>query len=147
MYNDYSNSSISTVSPDTEIVGARQFVIRFFGLRPNTKHKVYLDGVDYTWACKGWGQNLGEDILTNEYGVADFRVLFETSRQGRAELEEETVNSVAYYSGKVNPANRSIEDVVKTSKKTFYIRSADGLSSGQQIFHFHMVSKHNPVNQ
>lgn len=138
-YNSFTNTSISTQSHDTFRSATHTYKMRFSGLRPNTKHKMYLEDVDYTWACKGWGQNLGEDLLSSSDGNLTVYVLYEIPFSRPSLYENKETQSVAFYSNKFNNQNKRMEDVVDVQWKTFEVRSADNMSHAATKMHFHIV--------
>jgi len=146
-FNSFSNTSISTTIEDTHRSGVHCYKMTFTGLRPSTKHKVYLDGVDYTWACRGWGQNLGEDIITDINGVAKVHVYYEIPFSRPAVYETKTPESIAYYSNRINNKNKRMEDVVQVQYKVFEIRSADSQSYATAQMHFHICIIKGDVNR
>lgn len=123
------------------------YTMRFKGLRPNTKHKMYLENVDYTWACKGWGQNLGEDILSDADGFATVYVLYEIPFSRPAQYEFEEKQSISYNNKKLNSQNARMEDVVYVQWKSFELKSADGLSQAVFQMHFHIVMVNGDFNR
>ncbi len=54
--------------------------VKFFakGLRPNTKYSISVDGIEYGWAAKQIGKNLGDNLVSNDIGTLDFGLLVET---------------------------------------------------------------------
>lgn len=127
-YNAFSNASINTTTMDTRASAAHTYDWIFEGLRPNTKHKMFLDDVDYTWACRGWGQNLGEEITSDNTGMARVFVLYEIPFQQPASYEMKIPSSLGGSGNRINNQNGRFEDSVMTYYKTFEIKSADGLS-------------------
>ena len=138
-YNAFSNNSITSVSNDTFRTNSHCYKFTYSGLRPNTKHKMYLDGSDYTWACRGFGQNLGEDLLSNNNGQLTVYVLYEIPFSKPAAYEIKEKDSVAFYTDKFNTPNGRMEDTVHVQWKKFEIQSADGLSHAETLVHFHTV--------
>lgn len=146
-FNTYDGASISTTNDDTYRTAAHAYNMAFVGLRPNTKHKIYLDGIDYTWAAKGYGQNLGEDILSTEKGTASLMVYFEIPLSRPAQFELDVPNTLSFYSNKVGNQNKRMEDAVNVNWKTWEIRSADGLSNAMLNMHFHIALVYGDVNR
>lgn len=138
-YNSHSNTSISTRNSETFRTRTHTYKFEFTGLRPKTKHKMYLDDIDYTWACKGFGQKIGEDLLSDVNGKLMVYVLYEIQFSRPAMFEMKETQSIAYYSNKLNNQNSRMEDKVRVSWKTFQIKSADGLSHAELNMHFHTV--------
>lgn len=139
-FNAFSNTSLTTLATDTQKSGAHEYKMIFKGLRPSTKHRLYLEDEDYTWACRGWGQNLGEEIVSDEFGVARVFVYYEIYASRPAQFEYKTTESVAFHSNKLSKQNARMEDAVIVNYKTWEIKSADGLS--QAVFHMHF---HEPM--
>jgi hypothetical protein len=147
MDNYFSNTSIATRADDTQVAGAASIVLRFVGLRPNSKHRVYIEGEDYTWACKGWGKNLGEELVTNEFGSVCFSILYEISMGAPFEREDKVTNSVAYYSSRMDSGASKRENNVSRIYKTVEIRSADNASHAREIIFFPVLARRTPANQ
>lgn len=127
-YNAFSNTSISALAKDTFRSTNHMYAFTFTGLRPLTKHKVYLEDVDYTWACKGWGQNIGEEILSDANGEAKVYILYELPFSAPSAYEIKEPNSINFASNRLSNQNKRVENQISTYYKTFEIKSADGLS-------------------
>lgn len=52
--------------------GERDFRISCTGLRPKTIHKFYVEDVDMTASCKPYNGDVGDDLVTDEYGKLNF---------------------------------------------------------------------------
>ncbi len=137
-FNSFSNVSISTLASDTQRAGAMCYRMTFKGLRPNTKHKMYLENVDFSWACRTYGKNIGEDMISDENGDLIVFVYYEIPFVKPADFEIDETQSVAYSSSRINNTNRRMEDAVSVQWKSFEVRSDDGLSHAILNMHFHI---------
>lgn len=72
-----SNSYYQTLTLDPPIT--TNGLIRFdaWGMKPNTKYDIFVNDVDYGWATKPWGKNLGDQIVSDSNGKAVFFILTE----------------------------------------------------------------------
>jgi hypothetical protein len=46
-------------------------------MRPLTKYDILVNDIDYGWATKPWGKNLGDDIISDRNGKATVFILHE----------------------------------------------------------------------
>lgn len=138
-FNAYNKDSMSTLATDTSRTTVKAIKLSFGGLRPNTKHKMYLDGVDYTWACKGFGQNLGEDILSDENGQVNVTVLYEIPYSFPSNYELPTGNPISDIRNSVGAQNSRESRRIYQDYKTWTIRSLDGLSEAHHQRRFDIV--------
>ena len=145
-YNTYDQNSITAQNGDTFRSTAHGYKMEFRGLRPRTRHKMYLDDVDYTWACKGFGQKLGEDVMSDENGAVKLIVYYEIPLTGAAAFEN--LQQATYSSGvSVGQQNSRAENKVYVQYKTWNLKSADGLSSAMFQVHFHIVMTNTDYNR
>jgi hypothetical protein len=75
---------------DTVRCNAHLICLKVNGLRPFTKHKFYIDGIDYSWACRQFGKNLGEDLISDGGGYIKFDVLGEFKYEGNYSFDNAT---------------------------------------------------------
>lgn len=143
-YNSFNSDSINNPTKDTFRSGTHKYRMIFSGLRPNTKHKMYLDNVDYSWACIPYGGMLGDDLVTNENGILHVFVLYEIPFSQPAEYE---MPKPSGSSSQFNSPNSRMEDVVKVVWKTFEVRSLDNMSHAAVSMHFHILLQNNDVNR
>ena len=76
------NAVFDDTTSDTARSKAFNVPIECMGLKPNTKYNFFLDGVDYSWAAKPWGKNLGEDLVSDNEGKLSFYFLYDFQYEG-----------------------------------------------------------------
>ena len=54
----------------------------FTGLKANTTYQIFLNGNDHGWATRQIGKNLGEPLISDQYGRLKIRYLFEITYDG-----------------------------------------------------------------
>ena len=102
----------------------------FNGLLPNTKHKMYIDGVDYTFATRQLGKDFGDDLISGPSGELDVFVLYEIPFSRDQNFELPQTQSVAYqeqiYNNQESKTYRVVNNYV-----LFEVKSADENSYAQ----------------
>ena len=72
-YFNFNPTAPATTSSDPGAISAEQaFDIHVTGLRPDTDHKFFIEGLDKTANCKQVGRILGVGLQTDSNGVLDF---------------------------------------------------------------------------
>lgn len=123
---DIATKSLNTIRTQTHMT--------FFGvqgLRPNTRHDVYLEGELYTFACKQFGKDLGEDLISDENGRLAFYMLHEVEFNRNMNFELQSSQSLAFQSSGVNQQDSRREANLVTNYKIVEIKSPDGNSYSQ----------------
>jgi hypothetical protein len=52
------------------------------GLKAKTNYDFYLDGVQYNWACKPFGRQLGDQLVSDPEGKLKFNFLYDFQYEG-----------------------------------------------------------------
>lgn len=76
-----SNTSF-TLSSDTFKTQCKGITIDFGGLKPLTRHDCLVDGLNYNWATKQFGKNIGDDLISDVKGKINITILFEIPYEG-----------------------------------------------------------------
>lgn len=138
-FNQYSNTSISTVAQDTFKNTATLYPIAFAGLKPNARFTLLLDGQDYSWAAAQYGKNIGDPFISDSNGILKLKVLFEIPFSRPAEYDIPETQSVAFYSNRIGEPNNRMEQAITLTYSTFTVISDDGLSSATFRMHHHIL--------
>lgn len=72
-----SNDYFTTLSLDPPITNNKLLELNCWGMKPNTKYEIYVNDVEFGWATKQWGKNLGDDLISDEKGQITVYVLSE----------------------------------------------------------------------
>jgi hypothetical protein len=67
---------------DTVRSKAFNIPVQWKGLKPSTKYKFYLDGVELGFAVKPFGKKLGDDLISGADGTLSFSVLYDFQFEG-----------------------------------------------------------------
>lgn len=70
-------SDLTTQATNINRTQNHRYRFRFSGLMPNTKHTLYVDGVDYGYATRQIGKDFGADLVSDVDGILDVFVLYE----------------------------------------------------------------------
>jgi len=117
------------------------------GLRPNTKHNITIDGVDYAFATKQFGKDFGADLLSDENGELKLGVLYEL-RYGRdANFELPQRQTLSFQDDVLNSGSTGDRKVSKTivKKRIIELISPDGLSYAQYVFSTNILMTAGPI--
>lgn len=104
------------VKAKTYISDSQIFSISISGLKPNTIHNFFLDGVDHTSKCKQIGKVLGGGLTTDSSGGLTFEYYYD------AGIDEVTSDFAV--------ANKMAASVA--GSKTFTVKNLDSTSSATQ---------------
>jgi hypothetical protein len=83
-----SNVVFADTTQDTLRSKAFNVPISVTGLKPNTKYDFYLDSVLYTWACKPFGKNLGDNLVSDASGKLTFYFLYDFQYEGNYAFDD-----------------------------------------------------------
>lgn len=113
-------------------VQAHRYRFRFNGLLPNTKHTLYVDGVNYNAVSRQSGKNFGEDLISDENGYMIVTVLYEIPYNRNSNFELPQTTTLAFQEEVVNNQNskdfRLVENYV-----VFEVKSASENSYAQYV--------------
>lgn len=87
-----SNTFLDDISYDTFQTRNHTWNMKFWGLKPNTKHDLYVDGVEYNWAAKQFGKDLGADLVSDSDGKLLFNLFYEFPFEGTYSLDMSNKN-------------------------------------------------------
>jgi hypothetical protein len=89
-----SNTVFDDTTTDTLRSKAFNIPIESGSLKPNTKYDFYLDSILYNWACKPWGKNLGDDLVSDDEGKLYFNFLYDFQYEGNYAFDNLPVTPV-----------------------------------------------------
>jgi hypothetical protein len=72
-----SNDYFQTLTLDTPITTNEALRINVHGMRPLTEYNIMLNDIDYGWATRPWGKNLGDPIVSDRNGKVTVFILHE----------------------------------------------------------------------
>lgn len=135
-------NNLTDVDKSISRTSHRIFLIQANGLRPNTKHKLYLDGVEHTFAARQLGKDFGDDLISDQSGRIDLEYLmqFNFNRDQNFELPEQ--QTLSYRDSVLNTqrSNRVVKNYVLVE-----IKSADGQSYAQHVRTINRILTQGPV--
>jgi hypothetical protein len=99
---------------------------RVTGLKPSTFHRVYLDGVDVTWASRQPGKDYGNRPQSDESGNMWLEILTQTDFPRVQNFELPTRRSVSFQTEQLTRGSASHTRV--SNFIIFEIKSDDGTS-------------------
>ena len=91
-----SNTYLTELTIDAPITTNQEIRYQVWGLIPNTNYTCYINDVDYSWATRQWGKNLGEPITSDESGKALFFVLHEMPFEASYSYDLENTDQNVY---------------------------------------------------
>lgn len=78
----FTSNSAFALSSDTFKTQTKAVELPFIGLKSSTKHDVFVDGINYNWATKQFGKNLGDDLVSDERGRLTIIIYLEIPYEG-----------------------------------------------------------------
>lgn len=126
------NPSQSELIDDQKSLNSRTDVdftpFKFVGLRPNTKHDLYMNGIIYNWAAKPYGKNLGDSIISDNNGRVSIDVFHESAIIPNV---EDSVNNGSFFNSSLTNQQKDNRDrIVIRAFTDFELISADQKSKG-----------------
>ena len=82
-----SNASFAVTTNKVRNVHTKFDHFTVANVKPNTKYSITLNGVDYGWASKPLGGDLGGDLVSNSNGILEFFMLREIPIFGRLVID------------------------------------------------------------
>lgn len=77
-----SNSSFGFSSSDTFRTKTKEASVSFAGLKPLTRYNMAINGYDYNWASRTYGSDLGDPLISDQYGKITVYYVFEIPYEG-----------------------------------------------------------------
>lgn len=83
-----SNVDINTLDYDTFTARTLNFPVSAKSLKAFTQYDLYVDEVNYNWAAKQFGKDLGDPLVSDQEGRLYFTVLLEFPYEGTYAYDE-----------------------------------------------------------
>lgn len=121
---------------------------RATGLRPNTKHNVFIEGEDVGFRARQFGKVFGDDLISDENGQLLFGLLHEIEFARNRNFELPQSQTLSFQDGQVNNTAGS-RQASQTVKNNLIIElvSPDGQSQSQIVLKMNIILTAGPVNQ
>lgn len=117
------NRTSAVVEPEY----SNRYTFAFKGLRPNTRHDLYLNNQLYNFAAIPFGKNIGDSIISDSNGTVKVVILAEDSyKLAAAERENFTT---PFNTLMTNQQKDKREKKVIRMYDDFFLTSVDGKSS------------------
>lgn len=87
-----SNLVFENTMSDTMRSKCFQVPVSATGLQPGTSYAFYLDSIDYSWASKPYGGNLGDPLIPDQYGSLNFYFLYDFQYEGNYSFDDMQVS-------------------------------------------------------
>lgn len=120
-----SNTYFTELTIGTPITTNQALEYNIWGMIPNTNYTCYVNDVDYSWATKQWGKNLGESITSDANGKARFFILFEIPFEASYSYDFDNTNQTIY-DQRNNQNNQFPTDNIHQMVRTITLISASG---------------------
>jgi len=132
---------------DINIVRTQNHAYSFHvnGLKPNTKHKMYVDGVDNTWATKQHGKDFGDDLISNGDGALSVQLLAQWAYPRNQNFELPEQQSVAFQTNNVGQGSTQASTKRVNNYVIIEIKSDDSLSYAQFQLKLNLILTAGPV--
>lgn len=116
--------------------------MRASGLRPNTKHNIFIEGIDRGYSTRQFGKNFGEDLISDENGEIRYGVLYELeyNRDKNFEIPSKQQTDPNNQQGSKKPSRIFVEN------KIIELISPDGGSQCQFVLKLNIILTDNPVS-
>jgi hypothetical protein len=131
-------ADLTTPALNVTRVQTHAYKFTFTGLLPNTKHTVFYDGVDHTFATRTWGGDYGGELISDENGMLLVEMLIEIEFNRDQNFELPQGQSLSSQERTVNTQQRRLAKVV-VQKRIIEAKSANDLSYGQIIVDQNLV--------
>lgn len=118
------------------------------GLRPNTKHNVFIEDEDVGFRTRQFGKEFGADLISNENGELFFGILHEIEFARNRNFELPQGQTLSFQDSQVNntAGSRQASQTVKNNLIVELI-SPDGQSQTQIVMNLNIILTAGPVNQ
>lgn len=87
-----SNLVFENTISDTARSKCFQVPVSCTGLQPGTTYSFFLDSIDYSWASKPYGGNLGDPLIPDQYGSLNFYFLYDFQYEGNYAFDDMPVS-------------------------------------------------------
>jgi hypothetical protein len=129
-----SNAVFTTVA-DTFRTRTKFLRLTAKGLRASTKYTITLDGIDYAWATKQDGKNLGEDLISDAEGELFFGILIEHPYNDN--YTADTIHTELDLSERLN--TQKIKNNYRVSSRLLELRAGDSYTVFQLPYRIILV--------
>lgn len=124
-------SDLTTTDKSTKRVQTQVFYFGASGLRPNTKHTFYIDGVNHNFAARQYGKDFGDDLISDSSGELHIEYLMEFSYNRDQNFELPEQQTLSYQTGQLQASQQS--NKVARNYVLIEVKSVDGLSYAQHM--------------
>ena len=122
-------SDLQTQAQTIRASMSRLYHFYFAGLAPSTVHVPYLNGVDHSFATRGYGQEYGEALVSDNNGNLEVYVFYDLAYGRSFNFELPQTQTFNYQNAQIN--NKEI--VTAQNVLTFELKSFDGSSYAQKM--------------
>ena len=116
------------------------------GLRPLTKHNIFIEGEDRGFATRQFGKAFGDDLISDENGVIQFGLLHEIAFNREQLFELPQGQTLSFQDRQIAQTTRQSSATV-VNNLIIELISPDEQSQAQFVVRLNLLLTPGPVNQ